>query len=65
MDLEGITLSEISHRETNTVWYNLYVESKKYSKLVNIIKMKQIHRYREQISSYGETEVGRGYIKEG
>ena len=52
MDLEGIMLSEISHREKNNCM--IYVESKKYSKLVNITKMKQIRRYREQISSYGE-----------
>ena len=36
LDLEGIMLSEISQTEkTNTVWYHLYVESKKYKKLVN------------------------------
>ena len=29
MDLEGIMLSEISQTKTNTVWYHLYVESKK------------------------------------
>ena len=29
MDLEGITLSEISQRNTNTVLYHLYVGSKK------------------------------------
>ena len=28
MDLEGIMLSEISHRKTNTVWYHLHVGSK-------------------------------------
>ena len=49
MDLEGIMLSEISQRKTNTVWY---VESKKYNKLVNITKKKQTHRHREQTSSY-------------
>ena len=38
MDLEGIMPSEISQRKTNTVGYHSYVESKKYSKLVNIIK---------------------------
>ena len=32
MDLENIMLSEISQRKTNTVWYHLYVESKKYYK---------------------------------
>ena len=36
MDLEGIMLSEISQRKTNSVWYHLYVESKKYNELVNI-----------------------------
>ena len=37
------------------------MEFKKYNTLVNIIKKKQIHRYREQISDYqcGE-EVGGG-----
>ena len=29
MDLEGIMLSGISQRKTNTIWYHLYVESKK------------------------------------
>ena len=38
MDLEGITLSEISQRKTNTVLYHLYEESKIYNKLVNITK---------------------------
>ena len=28
MDLEGITLSEISQTETNIVWFHLYVVSK-------------------------------------
>ena len=35
MDLEGITLSEIRQRKTNTLLYHLYVKSKKYNKLVN------------------------------
>ena len=30
------------------VSYHLYVEAKKYNKLVNTTKQKQIHRYREQ-----------------
>ena len=57
MDLEGIMISECQ-RETNTVWYHLYVESKKYNKLVNIAKKKQTHRYREQTSGYQWGEVG-------
>ena len=44
MDMEGIMLSEISWRATNTVYYHLYVKSKKYNKLVNITKKKQTHR---------------------
>ena len=36
----------------NTVWCHLYVESKKYSKLINITKKKQTHGYREQTSGY-------------
>ena len=50
-------------RKTNTVWYHLYAESKKYNKLVNITKKKQTHRYREQASGYqwgegkGEGEI--------
>ena len=28
MDLEGITVSEISQEKTNTRWFHLYVESK-------------------------------------
>ena len=38
MDVEGIMLRKVSQRKTNTVWYNLYVESKIYNKLVNIMK---------------------------
>ena len=52
VDLEGIMLSEISQRKTNAVKYHLYVESKKYNKLVNKTKEKQIHRYREQTNGY-------------
>ena len=29
MDLEIITLSKVSQRKTNIIWYHLYVESKK------------------------------------
>ena len=37
---------------TNTARYHSYVESKKYNKLVNITKMKQTQRYREQTNGY-------------
>ena len=43
MDFEGIMLSEISQRKTNTVRSHLYVESK------NKKQTKNPHRYREQI----------------
>ena len=29
MDLEIIILNEVSQRKTNSIWYHLYVESKK------------------------------------
>ena len=50
MNLEGIMLRERSQRTKSIVWYHLYVESKKYNKLINVTKKKQIHRYREQTS---------------
>ena len=50
INLEGIMLSEISQKKTNTTCSSchLYVEPKKYNQLVNITK-KQTHRYREQV----------------
>ena len=46
---------EVRQRKKNTVWYHLYVESKKYNKLVNITEKKQTHRYGEQTSrDHGE-----------
>ena len=56
MDLEGIVLSEISQRKTNTVWYYSYVESEKYKKLVNIAKKKQTYRFTEQSTDYQSDE---------
>ena len=39
MDLEGIMLmTEISLKKTDTVQYHFYVDSKKYNKLVNIVR---------------------------
>ena len=43
-------------RKTNTVWYHLYMGSKKYNKLVNITTKKQNHR--EQTSGFQWVEVG-------
>ena len=59
MDLEGIKVKYVRQRKTNTVCYHLYVESKKYNKLVNKTKKKQTHRYRERTSGYQWGE-GRG-----
>ena len=36
MDLEIITLSEVSQTETNIIWYRLYVESKKKKIQMNL-----------------------------
>ena len=57
--------AEISQTEEDRyVWYHLYVESKKYNKLVNITKKKQTHRHGEQTSGYqwreGSREIGVG-----
>ena len=43
MVLEGIMLSEISQRKTNTVWSHLYIESKKQRNKQNESRL----RYRE------------------
>ena len=67
MDLEDTMLSEVSHTEKgNTVWYLLYVESKKkkYNTLVNKTKRKYTHKLMvcckppEQTSGYQCREVG-------
>ena len=42
IDIESIMLSEISQTKTITVCYHLYVESKKYNKLVNITKRNRL-----------------------
>ena len=53
MDLEAITLSEMSDREKQILYDSIYnMESKKYNRLVNKTKEKQTHRYREQTSGY-------------
>ena len=45
-------MKQVRLRKTNAVWYHLGVEFKQYNKLVNIMKKKQAHRYREQSSGY-------------
>ena len=56
MDLEGIRLSELSQRKTNTAYY-LYVESKKI-KQIHEYNKKEVHRYRAQTSGYQRGEGG-------
>ena len=58
MDLEIITLSEVSQTKTHAIWYHLYVESKKKKMQMNLFtKQKQTHRLRERIYGY---PVGKG-----
>ena len=66
MDLEGIMLSETSQTEKDKYCiYHLYVESKKYNKLVNITKKKQTLRCREQTSGYQWGEgMGKGHARD-
>ena len=47
MDLEGVMLRKVIQTEkTNTIWFHLYMKSKKQNKCTN--KQKQINKYREQ-----------------
>jgi len=52
LSLNTIMLSEISQRRTSTVWYHFYVEHRRCSKLVNITKKMQTHRYRQNTGCY-------------
>ena len=45
---ETIILSEVSQTNTNIIWCNLYVESKKMIQRNIFIKQKQIYRHRKQ-----------------
>ena len=62
MDLEIITLSEISQRKTNTIRYHLYVKSKTMIQINISMKQKQIHSYREHnCGCQGGLRVGEGW----
>ena len=53
--LEGIMLSEISQRKTDTVCCYLHAEFKKYNKVVNITKKKQTQIQRKtSVYPWGE-----------
>ena len=48
-------------RKKNTAQYQLFVESKKYNKIVSVTKKKQTRRYGEQTSGNNkERQEGRG-----
>ena len=47
--MEGIMQSKISQRKINTVWFHLYVETKKTNKWASITKQES-QRYRQQTS---------------
>ena len=40
VDMVNIVLSEISKKRKNTVYYHVYVKSKKYAKIMNKMKQK-------------------------
>ena len=42
MDLQGIMLSKVSQRKTNTIWFYLYVWPKKQNKWTKRTKRKQV-----------------------
>ena len=58
-DLESIKPSEISQKKTNTVWFHLYVGSKKQNKWTNITKEKQNQAQNKQVVAQGEAYRGR------
>ena len=50
-----------SDRKTNTIWYHLYAESKKYDKLVNIIERSRLtDTEKKLVVTSGEREGRRG-----
>ena len=62
MDMEDIKWKK--SEKTKSIWYLLYAESKKYSKLVDIRRKEQTQRYRELVvtseEGEGQYEVGEG-----
>ena len=64
MDLEGIMLNEISQRKTNTILFQLYIESEK-KKRKNIKKQTQIQRTNWWLPERDEEmkEIGKGDVE--
>ena len=61
MDLEGMVLSEISQRKTNTL-YHLFVESERIQQTSEYNKKEQTQRFRELVKNREEREGGRSNI---
>ena len=60
IELEGIMLSEVNQTKTNTI-YHLYVEYKKYNKLMNTTKKVRLTDIENKlVVTIGEREGGRG-----
>mgnify|MGYP007134499967 CR=1 FL=1 len=59
MDLESITLSEVSQRKTNTICNNLFVESKKDTKF---IKQKRLTDIENKLMTTKEEREVKGGI---
>ena len=53
MDLEIIILSEINQRKTKTIWYHLYVKSKKWYKWTYLQSQSRLKLLSLWIQSYG------------
>ena len=58
MDLEIITLTEVSDRDGQMSRYHLYVESRKMTQINLLIKQKETHRHGELMVTKGERRVG-------
>ena len=52
MDPKDIMTSDISQRKTHTIWFHLYVESKRQNKWTKKKKTEKTHRYREQTDGW-------------
>ena len=67
MDLEIIILSEVRQRNTNIIWYHLYVESKKKNDTNELIYKTEMdsHTHRKQKLMVTKGERGRGGDKLG
>ena len=61
MDLEGIMLSEMSQRKTNTTWLCLYIESKKQNKMKTDSLIEQTGGFQKEERSHEIVKVIKKY----